>query len=959
MERDTRSAVVSLVQDTVVDAKCACNEVEEKETGVWIDIGQQADFLVEFSESGKYAITAYGEPVGEPAFCTVEAKLNDEMLTVFTIVGEDAKKGIGGVSRALEIEKGTYILSIKSRGGRGGCILEKISVGPAREENPNHYKPSDREEAVEYRDNWTKSSGPVYREIYVDPAGSDALDGTKEAPFRTLGRAKQEVAFCQKDMTGDIVVNLAPGYYELSETEVFGPEHGGNETCHVIYRGTDPENKPLLSGGKKVTGWTRYNEYLWRAPAPQGICHVRNLYVNGNPAVRARSKYTYACDEIYVDPNAPRILEVQYGDRHIQYPRKDGVIVSREKFPAQLSNYRDLEFVWSLIWTRQRTLVKGVEELEDGRLLFKMDPESFNTYHDVQGILPNSGAEFYIENAFELLDEPGEFYFNREEGYIYYFPYAQEDMEQAEAFVGNIQKMLHVEGTKEQPVRGLIFDNLDIRYGAWDYVSENGLFIIQADLMMYHENGVHKSRTVPAEIEILHADRIALTNCCIACQGASAMSFTDDVKNAKVIGNCIMDCSGAGIKVGNSALPGREDLTICENFAIENNVITRIGGEYAGCTAIICYYVSGARILHNTIRHTAYTGISIGWGWGCTDPKGNGGIVVRNNQVVDAMLSLHDGSHIYTLGPLRNSEIAYNYFGRTQEAGGGSGVYFDAGSGFINAHHNVTYVSEKGMSFIASGLHWIHNCRMRNYYANTRGYEVPGDIKSIDYEPPVLKGYGDPWPEEAQNIIENSGVNEDYKHLLEATVQPEWRKERLDTVPKKPFFARTIGTWMSAGDFINDEHVGWYKHKPQYWQNCCRMFEGVCMEYIPEIRGYVINETEPGEWVKYRVPIEKAGTYCVDILASGVCSGEELRPGLSIYFDDRLVIREFPIEKTAGQSDLRQQKLGEVELTEGLHIMKVEICGKGVAIAGFRFHDGSLYEADTRGVVYDEGVIMK
>ena len=131
------------------------------------------------------------------------------------------------------------------------------------------------------------------------------------------------------------------------------------------------------------------------------------------------------------------------------------------------------------------------------------------------------------------------------------------------------------------------------------------------------------------------------------------------------------------------------------------------------------------------------------------------------------------------------------------------------------------------------------------------------------------------------------------------------------------------------------------------------------MEYIPGIRGYVINDTEPGEWVKYRVQVENTGIWCIDMRASQTCAPEEPMPSVNIYMDDQLVIEHFPIPRTSGLLDLKQLKLGEVTLTEGLRIMKVEICGNSFAFSGFRFHDGSLYEQDAKGIAYDEGVVVR
>ncbi len=919
------------------------HNLETTSKGILLDISQKIDFEIEVHRNGMYAVTAFGEPVGERAFCCVELTVGKNESCVFTVVGKDAEKGIGGTSRAIYLSKGKHNMTLMSRGGRGGMILEKINISLAKEKNPNSYKPTDEREFVYYEDRWDKEEHSVYKTIYVSPGGNDLSDGSKDSPFKTLKRAKDEVSACRNAMSGDIVVILKEGCYELSETEIFTPKHGGANGFYVHYRGESKENPSVISGGVRIDGWEKYDDKLWRAPVPADIKHMRNLYINDCPAVRARSKCKYPCDEIYIDKSREETTKrLQYNDRVVDVKLKDGVIVKAENFPKNLSNVSDIEFVWSLIWTRQRTPVKEMKALEDGRILFIMQHDVFNTYHDVAGILPNQGAYFYIENAFEVLDEQGEFYFNREEGYVYYYPRENEDMQSADIFAGKIEGILNVCGTPDQKVKGIIFENLDIKYGAWDYVSEHGGFYVQADAMMEQSSGIHKSFTLPAQINFSHAEKVAVANSQISCLGSTAVCAEDDVSDFKLVGNAIYSISGCGIKVGTAHLPTSPNIKICENIAIENNIFMRIGGEYAGCCAITVYYASGCKIWNNTITDAAYTGISIGWGWGTTDPEKHGGFDVKYNKIIDVMQALNDGSHIYTLGSLRNSEIAYNYMSYTNDLSGGCGVYFDAGSGFINAHDNVIIVQKK--SFTASSHHWIHNVNVSHFYANKRAYESPGDIHSIDYEPPVIISEYEPLPKEAQKIYDNSGVYGYQKQLYEDLVCKTKNDNRILSTPRFAFDAERIDKWLDAGDFADDINKGWFKNNPKYYQNVRRMFEGVCMEFVSEKNYWVVNETEKGEWLEYIIDTEKIGKgeYFFDIR----CGSEfgPVEPRISIYLDDEPFAVNVEIPKTETYADLKYVKLGKIKLTERTHKMRVNILADGAVYSGFRFHNGLLYE---------------
>ena len=94
-------------------------------------------------------------------------------------------------------------------------------------------------------------------------------------------------------MQGDIVIHILPGTYFIGETITFTPEDSGKNGYNIVYKGTDPDNKPKLSGGKKIDGWQKVEGNIWSAKVGDDIDMVRQLYINEFPARIARSKYLY------------------------------------------------------------------------------------------------------------------------------------------------------------------------------------------------------------------------------------------------------------------------------------------------------------------------------------------------------------------------------------------------------------------------------------------------------------------------------------------------------------------------------------------------------------------------------------------------------------------------------------------------------------------------------------------
>lgn len=117
---------------------------------------------------------------------------------------------------------------------------------------------------------------------YVSPEGSDSGDGSPDAPFATLERARDEVRKVNSSMTGDIVVYLRGGDYRITEPVEFDTRDSGTGGFKVRYEAYEGET-PVINGAQKVTGWSKFNDKLWAAPLDRST-KLRNLYVNDRRA---------------------------------------------------------------------------------------------------------------------------------------------------------------------------------------------------------------------------------------------------------------------------------------------------------------------------------------------------------------------------------------------------------------------------------------------------------------------------------------------------------------------------------------------------------------------------------------------------------------------------------------------------------------------------------------------------
>ena len=226
--------------------------------------------------------------------------------------------------------------------------------------------------------------GAVMKTFYVSPAGDDANPGTKDKPFGTIGRARDAVRQINRNMTGDIVVILGGGTYSISEPIVFDHRDSAAGGHTIVYRSADGE-QAVISGGRAITGWQPDADGRWKAATDLG--NFRQLYVDGKRAVRARG------DAL---PGA-------------ELHGKDGYKTTAVEM-ADWKNPADIEFCYHVVWCHTRCKVQSIKREGDHAIVTMLQPH-FTHAREKEGVQVNLPS--YIENALELLDEPGEWYLDR------------------------------------------------------------------------------------------------------------------------------------------------------------------------------------------------------------------------------------------------------------------------------------------------------------------------------------------------------------------------------------------------------------------------------------------------------------------------------------------------------------------------------------------------------------------
>ncbi len=602
----------------------------------------------------------------------------------------------------------------------------------------------------------------VQKTFHVSPAGSDKNPGTEAEPLKTIQRARDEVRKVNQKMTGNVEVILHSGTYQISEPLAFDHRDSGTGGHNVVYKATAGAS-PVVSGGRAINGWKADVDGHWKADCGE---HFRQLYVDGHRAVRARSPETKAekktaWNDIGITTVPGMKLFGENGYR------------TTDVAMADWRNPDDVEFCYYYAWCHTRCKVESI--VRDGsHAIVRMVQPQFMLATRKEGLraeLPN-----YVENALELLDEPGEWYLDRADKTLYYKPLPGEKMDEVKVVVPVLEKLVELRGLLDKPVENIQFHGITFAYATWLRPSRIGLADVQANFVQHMLNRFERSGTVnnvhnedlksPANIVCRTGKHIRFERCTFAHLGGAGLDLEYGSSDNLVSGCRFHDISGTAIQVGgidrSDHHPGDERTTVRNNHIL-NNLIENCAVEYMGGLGIFVGYTDATVIANNEIRNMPYSGISVGWGWGEEDagggqaayyqpykydtptPAKNGRI--EANHVHHVQQKLTDGGGIYTLGNMPGTIIRGNHI--HDNGGIPGGIYLDEGSGFIEIIGNVIYRVAKPMNYNNKVQNRKGTCKEHD---NWFGNEYVQGAEKL--------------PEGAKKVIDEAGLQPKYRDLL-------------------------------------------------------------------------------------------------------------------------------------------------------------------------------------------------
>ena len=590
-------------------------------------------------------------------------------------------------------------------------------------------------------------------DIWVSTKGNDNNDGSRGNPKLTIQSAIRQAREMRRlnapGIERGINIIIEGGTYDLYEPLYVRPEDSGTKHSPTVFKSAKGE-KVTLSGGIDVINWKKSGN-MWVADAPDfngRPVEFRQMWVNGQKAVRARD----------VDD-----FEKMY--RIVGNDPQSQILWVPSKAVKSILNAPYAEMVLHEMWCIANLRIKSIDVQGDSAAVRFHNPESKIQFeHPWPSPMTTPGREsaFYLTNAKELLDKPGEWFHDIKTGKIYYYPLAGEVINKTKVTIPVVETLLKVEGTLDRRVENVIFRDIDFNYTTWMRPSHKGHVPLQAGMYLREAYRLNPQMERPdnnhkldnqdwlgrpaAAVLLSGTSNVNFEGCSFEHIASTALDYEWGNQGGTVKGCLFRDVGGNGLVVGSFSPAAHEthlpynptdQRELCSGQTISNNLFVDITNEDWGCVAICAGYVDNINIEHNEIREVSYTGISLGWGWNRTV------VSMKNNRVFANNISryakhMYDVAGVYTLGAQPGSVISENYV---------HDIYTPS---YVHDPEHWFYLyTDEGSSYIEVKDNW---CAAEKFLQNANG---PGNL---------WENNGPMVDEEIKN---RAGLQSQFKYLLE------------------------------------------------------------------------------------------------------------------------------------------------------------------------------------------------
>lgn len=466
-------------------------------------------------------------------------------------------------------------------------------------------------------------------EFYVDVTGKDTGDGSRQNPFNRIPTAMEKA----RAKKGDVVIYLRAGKYVLDEPLVF-TSRDGNDVRHLCIKAYPGEKVILSSGIPLALKWEPYKKGIVKSKV-QGSPIMDVLVADGQ--IRCMARY----------PN--------FDEKAVRFNGTSAQATD----PKRVKNWRNpvggyLHAMHKSDWGDFHYRITG--KTEKGEL----EMEGGWQNNRQSGLHPDNRM---VENIFEELDAPGEWYYKADEQTIYYYPLEGEKVSDMLFESPQLKHLIEFRGTETDPVKNITLEGLELTQTLRTFM-EPYEQLLRSDWTIYRGAAVLFEGT----------EHCALRNCYLHNLGGNAIFFSKYNRYAEVSGSHLTQIGASGICfVGDpeavrspsfeysefvsyeqlDRVKGPKNNNYPAQCLVYDNLIHSIGLFEKQITGVELSMCQSITVSHNSIYDTPRAGINVSEGtWG--------GHIIEFNDVFETVKETGDHGAFNSWGRDRYWHPDYN-----------------------------------------------------------------------------------------------------------------------------------------------------------------------------------------------------------------------------------------------------------------------------------------------------------
>ncbi len=476
------------------------------------------------------------------------------------------------------------------------------------------------------------------QQFYVSLQGNDNNPGTLAKPFRSLNVALSHTRNLKEK---EIVIFVRGGKYYLDTTLQITSDLLMDHSLRITSYKTE---KVIICGARKLAPeWKNYRDRILQT-FPGKNLDIDQLFCNGKSLRMARYPNYDSKQRVFNGTSADAISKER---------------VKKWKNPVGGYIHSLHQGEWGSLHYR----ITGVDSL--GELKTEGGWQ-------INRLSPMHPKYRFVENIFEELDAPGEWYYDRNSGILYLYPPEGINVAVSSFEYSFLDNLVVLKGQENKPVKNVTINGLR-------FTETNRTFMKTKEPLLRSDWGVYRGGAILLE----KTENTKITNCGFDELGGNAIFVSDYNRNNIIEGNSIFNIGASAILfAGNpdavrspsfryeqfvpyskiDMKPGPKTNDYPADCEVYDNLIHDIGRTEKQVAGVGIDMSSEIRVTHNTIYNVPRAGINIGDGcWG--------GDIIEFNDVFNTVLETGDhgafnswGRDRYWLPEIRTVDSIINFF---------------------------------------------------------------------------------------------------------------------------------------------------------------------------------------------------------------------------------------------------------------------------------------------------------